>query len=798
MYGTNARKATITLAAPSADIALALPTSGGTLALTSQIPTISYPVTSVNSKTGAVSLTASDVGALSSSTTYVSTITTSAGAHTTISSKSGAVSFNVPTKTSHLTNDSNFVTSSGVTSISTSSPISGGTITGTGTISHATSGVGSTINTAGFYKFKYDTYGHVTGVSSVTASDITGLVTIPTDENVKSTTVTTATTNYIVGSTSSSTTTGGLSKHASAVLYTTADTATNGYTQLRLGNTTVTTTAGGREGQIRLYGTTATYYVDLKAGAPSANRTITFPNATGTVALTSDLSSFVTSSGVTSITPGNGLIYGTSGSSQTAITSTGTISMATISRTNNTSTASPAHGGTFTAVDSITTDSYGRVTAVNTKTVTLPASGNTDVSVTSTTVTAASTIYLTGSSSSSTATGGLNKHGSANLYVTADSGTSGSTRLLLGNSTASGTAGAKYGYIRLYGTTAYYTDLQAGGVTANRTITFPDKGGTVALTSDIPSIPTVPTITLNGSSTTSPSFYAPTSAGTSGYYLKSSGSGAPTWAAFPSDNDTKNTAGSTDTSSKIYLIGATSQAANPQTYSHDTAYVGTDGCLYSGGSKVLTSHQTAVTSLTTTAGAHSTKSSATGAVSMAVPTKTSHLTNDSSFTTLQDVYPVGAIYISTVSTNPGTLFGFGSWDPIEGQFLLGANSTYTAGSTGGSPYLQEHTHTMSHTHTMAHTHGTGVDAAPYFLATVTTGSAGDMGVMSGSGRHYFYQSTTSSGTYWSHPQNTGGSSASNTGAASNATTSNHNQTTGNTNQGNMPPYLAVYMWKRTA
>lgn len=56
--------------------------------------------------------------------------------------------------------------------------------------------------------------------------------------------------------------------------------------------------------------------------------------------------------------------------------------------------------------------------------------------------------------------------------------------------------------------------------------------------------------------------------------------------------DTKNTAGSTDTSSKIFLIGATSQAANPQTYSHDTAYVGTDGQLYSGGNKVLTQHQT--------------------------------------------------------------------------------------------------------------------------------------------------------------------------------------------------------------
>lgn len=50
----------------------------------------------------------------------------------------------------------------------------------------------------------------------------------------------------------------------------------------------------------------------------------------------------------------------------------------------------------------------------------------------------------------------------------------------------------------------------------------------------MPSAPSVPSITLNGSSTTSPSFYAPTSAGTSGYYLKSNGSGAPTWAAFPS------------------------------------------------------------------------------------------------------------------------------------------------------------------------------------------------------------------------------------------------------------------------
>ena len=42
--------------------------------------------------------------------------------------------------------------------------------------------------------------------------------------------------------------------------------------------------------------------------------------------------------------------------------------------------------------------------------------------------------------------------------------------------------------------------------------------------------------------------------------------------------DTKNTTGSTDTSSKIYLVGATSQAANPQTYSDNEVYA-TSGVL---------------------------------------------------------------------------------------------------------------------------------------------------------------------------------------------------------------------------
>lgn len=58
--------------------------------------------------------------------------------------------------------------------------------------------------------------------------------------------------------------------------------------------------------------------------------------------------------------------------------------------------------------------------------------------------------------------------------------------------------------------------------------------------------------------------------------------------AIPNNIDTKNTAGASNSSSKLFLIGATSQGTNPQTYSHDTAYVGSDGHLYSNSKKVLT------------------------------------------------------------------------------------------------------------------------------------------------------------------------------------------------------------------
>ena len=52
-------------------------------------------------------------------------------------------------------------------------------------------------------------------------------------------------------------------------------------------------------------------------------------------------------------------------------------------------------------------------------------------------------------------------------------------------------------------------------------------------------------------------------------------------------------------------------------------------------------------------------------------------------TIFDDIYPVGSIYMSVNNTNPSNLFG-GTWTQLKDRFLLGAGSTYTNGSTGGS------------------------------------------------------------------------------------------------------------------
>ena len=114
----------------------------------------------------------------------------------------------------------------------------------------------------------------------------------------------------------------------------------------------------------------------LLAGTLTADRTVTLPNASGTVALTSQLPTV--NNGQLTVS-GSGVLGGTGTftANQSGNTSI-SISHDAVSRTNNSSTQSPAHGGNFTVIDSITTSTEGHVTAVNTKTVTLPSDNNTD------------------------------------------------------------------------------------------------------------------------------------------------------------------------------------------------------------------------------------------------------------------------------------------------------------------------------------------------------------------------------------------------------------------------------------
>lgn len=124
----------------------------------------SVPVTSVNNKTGAVSLSASDVGALASNTAYVSTVNGS----------SGAVTISVPTKTSDLQNDSGFLTSAVTTfngqsgAVTYSAPVSSvngqtGAVTGLQTTSNLVTSVSSSSTDSQYPSAKclYDMVGDI-------------------------------------------------------------------------------------------------------------------------------------------------------------------------------------------------------------------------------------------------------------------------------------------------------------------------------------------------------------------------------------------------------------------------------------------------------------------------------------------------------------------------------------------------------------------------------------------------------------------------------------------------------------
>lgn len=127
-------------------------------------------------------------------------------------------------------------------------------------------------------------------------------------------------------------------------------------------------------------------------------------------------------------------------------------------------------------------------------------------------------------------------------------------------------------------------------------------------------------------------------------------------------------------------------------------------------------------------------------------------------------YPVGAIYMSYVSTSPATLFG-GTWSALGGRFLIGADGTYTAGATGGEAmHALTISEIPSHRHDSLYVENLGQALASGHGGNPTTGFGGGFGV-NNANPAYLYTTAY-----------TGGNQA-------------HN---------NMPPYLVVYMWRRTA
>lgn len=147
--------------------------------------------------------------------------------------------------------------------------------------------------------------------------------------------------------------------------------------------------------------------------------------------------------------------------------------------------------------------------------------------------------------------------------------------------------------------------------------------------------------------------------------------------------------------------------------------------------------------------------------------------NSSGGVSISSVYPIGSIYMSVNSTDPSTLFG-GSWERIQDTFLLASGSSYSAGSTGGSADSV----VVSHSHEQAaHSHGFANGDKVW---TTASGSAEPGNQISGTAKYY---AATAKKDYTWRTRTTSETPGINS--------------TGESGVGkNMPPYLAVYVWKR--
>ena len=174
------------------------------------------------------------------------------------------------------------------------------------------------------------------------------------------------------------------------------------------------------------------------------------------------------------------------------------------------------------------------------------------------------------------------------------------------------------------------------------------------------------------------------------------------------------------------------------------------------------------------------------------------------------LHPIGSIYTAIIATNPGTLFGFGTWTAFgAGRMLISLDSTNvlfdTAEETGGSAdaSLPSHTHTASITSVTAGTPAGSVlstftGAAMAAHSHTFSGAVGGGGGGGGQSLNTFYGQNTTDTASAGTP--TGTVTSTFTGSA----LATHTHTVTNSTEGvsgtnaNYPPFIAVYMWKRTA
>ncbi len=170
------------------------------------------------------------------------------------------------------------------------------------------------------------------------------------------------------------------------------------------------------------------------------------------------------------------------------------------------------------------------------------------------------------------------------------------------------------------------------------------------------------------------------------------------------------------------------------------------------------------------------------------------------------IYPVGSIYMSVNSTSPASLFG-GTWEELKDKFLLGAGDIYLSGATGG-----EASHILTTAEMPQHQHDNEIAVtatqASHNHEALTGTSNENNAAFSGNTVSLGYRTVIGFGgmepgnTTTEYVRTAGQNSydllSSETPAISvNASISNA-QTGGGQAHNNMPPYLVVNMWKRTA